>query len=126
MFLWVHYFDPHSAYLDRDEFKFAHSDDFAPSYNERYLRSREMDRAELDHVVDLYDEEIAVIDLHMGRLLDAGAARTDERDGVIVVTADHGELFGEHGLFGHGTVHEPVVRLPLVLAGSRVRDLAGR
>ena len=37
---------------------------------------------------------------------------------IAVVLADHGELFGEHALFGHSnTLYEPLIRVPMVMAG---------
>jgi arylsulfatase A-like enzyme len=38
---------------------------------------------------------------------------------IVAVMADHGELFGEHSLFGHSnTLYDPLIRVPLVLAGK--------
>jgi arylsulfatase A-like enzyme len=42
-------------------------------------------------------------------------------DAVVVITADHGEMLGEHGHVGHGkTLRDPVVRVPLL-----IHDTAG-
>jgi arylsulfatase A-like enzyme len=50
-------------------------------------------------------------------LLETFAARgLLERDTVVVLTADHGELLGEHGLLDHQySLYQPLVRVPLVL-----------
>jgi arylsulfatase A-like enzyme len=38
---------------------------------------------------------------------------------IVVVISDHGELFGEHTLFGHSnTLYEPLIRIPMVIAGG--------
>jgi arylsulfatase A-like enzyme len=34
---------------------------------------------------------------------------------MVVVTADHGEEFGEHGGFGHGNIFRPITHVPLVI-----------
>jgi arylsulfatase A-like enzyme len=61
------------------------------------------------------------------RWVDGLLARTVERleawglleNAVLVVTADHGEAFGEHGLLGHGrSLHDELVRVPLVVRGA--------
>jgi len=40
-------------------------------------------------------------------------------DALIIVTSDHGEMLGEHGVFGHGShVWDPLTRVPLVVNGS--------
>jgi hypothetical protein len=42
-------------------------------------------------------------------------------DAIVVITADHGEMLGEHGQLGHGkTLRDPVVRVPLL-----IHDTAG-
>ena len=38
---------------------------------------------------------------------------------VVIVTSDHGEDLGLHGLWGHGTLHETTVRVPLILRDPR-------
>ncbi len=90
-FLWVHLFEPHAPYGD--------------AASGRPLSDR-------------YDDEIAEADRQVGRLLDGlGAARAET---LIVVTADHGEAFGEHGEIGHSLfVYDTTLQVPLILAGPR-------
>ena len=91
-FLWVHLFEPHAPYGDAST-----------------------GRA----VGDRYDDEIAEADRQVGRLLDGlGAARAET---LVVVTADHGEAFGEHGEIGHSLfVYDTTLRVPLILQGPGV------
>lgn len=92
-FLWVHYLDPHADYL-------KHAD--APTFG-RSAR-------------DQYDHEVAHTDRHIGRLLDHVAKSTFASRTNIIVTSDHGEAFGEHGMMRHGfELWEPLVRVPLVI-----------
>jgi arylsulfatase A-like enzyme len=75
-----------------------------------------LSRAQRVAAVDRYDGEIRYMDFHLGRLLEAlkRAGRYD--DAMIVIVGDHGELFGEHGVMGHGRwLYEPVVRIPLLV-----------
>ncbi len=71
--------------------------------------------------IDLYDAQLAALDRSL-----AGLDRVLERSGVagetlIVVTADHGERFFEHGGIDHGrALDEPVVKIPLIFAGPGV------
>jgi len=91
-YLWVHYVDPHAAYVPHAEFDFG-------------SKSR-----------DLYDGEVAFVDHHLGRLL--ALLRTPQFDDrtAIIVTSDHGEAFGEHGLYRHGfEVWEELVHVPLIV-----------
>jgi glucan phosphoethanolaminetransferase (alkaline phosphatase superfamily) len=86
-FAWVHYLEPHAPYD-------------APGWS--------------DHA--RYRGEVAKVDAELGRLLDALAAdgRLDET--LVVLTADHGEEFGEHGGRWHGySLYDEVVRVPLII-----------
>jgi arylsulfatase A-like enzyme len=77
--------------------------------------------AELAHLRRLYDAGIRVWDNELARLLDdLEAAGVAERT-VVVVTADHGEGFLEHGRLKHGTsLYDELIRVPLVLHGPGV------
>jgi arylsulfatase A-like enzyme len=90
LFLWVHLDEPHEPYE-------AHADhDFG------------------DRAIDRYDAEIAAADEALGTIVHAFRAARPRA--LVVVTADHGEEFGERGGRGHGaTVYDEQVRVPLVL-----------
>jgi arylsulfatase A-like enzyme len=97
LFVWMHLFDPHKPYHPPMPFDGR----WPPETQQKIQR---------------YDSEIRYADSHISRVID----RFDEmagRDGTVyVVTADHGEAFGEHGWHGHGAhLHEEAVRVPLVL-----------
>jgi arylsulfatase A-like enzyme len=96
-FAWFHYLDPHPQYVPHDE---------APDFGGG---SVSRDRA-------LYDGEVWFADKHIGRVLDYIASQPWGADTAIVLTADHGESFGEHGFWKHGReLWESVVRVPLVI-----------
>lgn len=60
-------------------------------------------------------------DANVGRLLAAVHAAGLDGDTAIVVTADHGELLGEHDQIGHnGGVWEPLTRVPLIVRAPGV------
>jgi len=59
---------------------------------------------------------IAGLDADVGALLDSLEASGRLRNTLIVVASDHGEEFGEHGLFGHGnSLYRPALRVPLLV-----------
>jgi arylsulfatase A-like enzyme len=73
-------------------------------------------------MIDQYDGEVAWHDAHIGRLLDGlrEAGRLDEA--IVAIVADHGEGFGEHGVWGHNAgLFEEVVRIPMIFRGTGVR-----
>jgi arylsulfatase A-like enzyme len=77
-----------------------------------------------------YADAVAYMDYVMGGFLDALTAMGADADTLVILTADHGEEFGEHGRFFHGDgLHDEVLRVPLILrlpsavpAGGRVRQ----
>jgi arylsulfatase A-like enzyme len=96
-FVWIHYFDPHFAYLEHEPWKSFGS---TPS--------------------DRYDQEIAFTDSQVGRLLDFFRGRGSAKRTVIVFTADHGEEFGEHGGEYHDTCFQEVLAVPTCIGGPGI------
>ena len=86
------------------------------------------DPADVRHLLDLYDAGIRTTDDAIGRFLDRLEKSGDLDDLLVVVTSDHGEAFGEHGLFLHETVFSENVRVPFLIrlpgghSGGRVLD----
>src|SRR5690606_7471572 len=73
--------------------------------------------------MDRYDSEIRKVDDHLGRLVREARARL-QRDVIVVISADHGEEFRDHGGLYHGsTLYEEQVRVPLIVSAP---DLAPR
>jgi len=100
LFLWVHFFEPHEPYVVHPGHVFSGG----PSPD-----------------VDAYDSEVAEADDGIGRIVQL--VRQRRPDPVVLVTADHGEEFGEHGGRYHGTtVYEEQVRVPLVVVGPGVQE----
>jgi choline-sulfatase len=63
-----------------------------------------------------YDAEVTEADRQAGRIFEAAG-----EDTAIVLTADHGEAFGEHGEIGHSIfVYDTTLRVPLILAGPGI------
>jgi arylsulfatase A-like enzyme len=68
---------------------------------------------------DSYDNCIAALDQQVGALLDELERRGVLRDTLVIITSDHGEQFGEHGVFNHGfSVYAQEVRVPLLILSS--------
>jgi hypothetical protein len=92
-FAWYHFLDPHDQYV-------SHEADGIPPYGPK-LR-------------DKYDAEVTFTDRYLGKLLDFIDGKPWGKRTVIVVTADHGEAFGEHNMFSHGfELWENLVHVPL-------------
>jgi len=105
-FLFAHYMDPHDPY-------FVH-----PYNGEGYARVANPNppAGVAERYLALYDGEIAYLDGHLGRLF-AELKRLGLYDNTLVVlTADHGEEFHEHGGWWHGTtLYDEQIHVPLVM-----------
>ena len=63
-----------------------------------------------------YDDCLAYLDLRLGELFDELQRRGVLDQTIVIVTADHGEGFGEHDLFDHGqSLYRTEIRVPLVM-----------
>lgn len=155
-FLWVHYVDPHRPYLppspyDRRYLGGARAapqstlqessalaiQDHAPN-RDPYEPGTRVDwqivtaGTSFDGYIARYDGEIRYTDDQIRRLVESIAPGRLNRT-LLVFTADHGESFGEQGVFGHGpTAHDSNSRIPLVFrlpgevpAAQRISAVAG-
>ncbi|MFP4355674.1 MAG: sulfatase [Phycisphaerae bacterium] len=68
-----------------------------------------------------YAAEIENIDRQVGRFLELLGQRGEMDNTLIVFSSDHGEMLGDHGLWGKSTWYEPSVGIPLIVAGPDVR-----
>ncbi len=129
---YLHYMDPHDPYTPpaalrppappgvRPEVAAGQVDGLA-----RRLNGSPLAAAEVNHLRRLYDAEIRAWDAELGTLLDALARRGLGGSTIVVLTADHGEEFQEHGRLKHRVhLYDELLHVPLVIAGPGVR--AGR
>lgn len=73
-------------------------------------------RAEFEHMMLGYDATIACTDHHIQQVLDQLEAQGELEDTVIIITADHGDSFGEHGIYSdHVNADESVHHIPLII-----------
>jgi arylsulfatase A-like enzyme len=90
---WSHFVDPHDAYV-------KHAD-FPPSAHPQR---------------GVYDGEVSYEDHVIGTVLEALRERGLDGETAVVLTADHGESFGEHGYRRHGfSIYEEEVHVPFFL-----------
>jgi len=72
--------------------------------------------AELEALLGVYDASLRDLDDATGRLMAGLAERGVLDDTVVVVVGDHGEHFGENGMFDHRwSVHQALLHVPLVV-----------
>jgi arylsulfatase A-like enzyme len=124
VFLFLHFYDVHYPYEAPGAFETRFDraggrDD--PEYKKYtwYLK-HPVEAEQLEHQIAQYDEEIAYVDDQLRRLMAAFAEAG--REPWILVTADHGEEFGERGSWGHGhTLGPEQLHVPFLLAGPGIQ-----
>ena len=128
LFVYLQYMEPHTPYDPtaqyRRQFTRSHEgvDETAAMSNlTSTLRgTKRLPPNEIDLLSSLYDGEVASVDAEL-RTLFADLQKTGFLDNaVIVITADHGEEFGEHGEMGHGkTLYNTALRVPLIVLAPK-------
>jgi arylsulfatase A-like enzyme len=123
-FLFVNFYEPHGPYQHVPRaFRRRYTDVDLSLRALEVIGNRVMTATQNGHRLsaedaatgrDLLDGAIAAADALLGELLELVG---DEP--IVVVLSDHGELFGEHTLYGHSnTLYEPLIRIPMVIAGG--------
>jgi arylsulfatase A-like enzyme len=125
-FVYLHYLGPHSPYRPPPPFDRAFSEvgvvERVVDPPHAWSGKDAFSPADTQQMIDKYDGEVAWHDAHIGRLLDGlrEAGRLDQA--IVAIVADHGEGFGEHGVWGHNAgLFEEVVRIPMIFRGTGVR-----
>jgi arylsulfatase A-like enzyme len=129
-FLFVHYFDPHMPYAPAAPYDTLFDPDYGGTLGASFnivgtagLREEWVGQydswpdPDKDHIVALYDGEIAFADRAIGELID-GVAKRGLRDRTLVVfLSDHGEEFFDHGGLDHGhSLFDELIHVPLVVS----------
>jgi arylsulfatase A-like enzyme len=90
-FAWFHFLDPHDKYQPHEGISYGHS------------------------IRDLYDAEVTFTDQHIGKLLDFVASQPWGSRTAVLLSADHGEAFGEHNHFRHGfELYDVLTHVPMM------------
>ena len=129
LFLFMHYWDPHTPYGPRPPYDTlhyepgSHSTQLAevkklhPEYYAALLQSMKLRYPDdYDYVVAQYDGEISQVDAEVGRLIQTLKARGNWDNTIFLFLSDHGECFGEGGFyFDHHGLYDAVTHIALLL-----------
>jgi len=97
-FAWAHYMDPHDQYNQHPE---------SPEFGRKGK--------------DRYDSEVFYTDLWIGKLLAWAEQQPWWKKTAVIISADHGEAFGEHGMYKHAfEVWNELIHIPLIIKAPGV------
>lgn len=120
-FLFIHMWDVHFDFIPPPPYDKMFDPDYDGDitgenffFNPRVVAT--MPKRDLEHLIALYDGEIAWTDHCLGEILDDLRQRGLYDNSIIVITADHGTAFFEHGLKAHrNALYDEVIRIPLII-----------
>ncbi len=130
-FLFVNYLEthdpyfPHSPSLPGVNYNFRDKDGLPYEF---LRRVPEQSNREIQGLRKLYDNEIAYLDAHLHRLLNYLNGTAARGKTVFILTSDHGEILGEHDLFGHDLgLYREEIEIPFIIfgAGLKGKKVAG-
>jgi arylsulfatase A-like enzyme len=121
-FAFLNYFDAHDPYgppasFDRHFRVTPETDQDAYTIrNWFFLDKKTLTPRQIALINDAYDDSLAYLDGRLGQLFDELERRGHLENTMIIVTADHGEHFGEHNLYGHASsLYSPEIHVPLLI-----------
>jgi arylsulfatase len=128
-FLWFHYMDTHFPYNPKNlswtqrinAIRLNHK--MIQRNGAQTLQSgKDITLHEAKKIHALYEQEIAYVDQSLGQFLEQLAdIEVSPENTYLILTADHGEQFMEHGGMSHGEFYEENIRIPLILHGPDIR-----
>jgi arylsulfatase A-like enzyme len=122
-FAWIHPMDVHAPYEAPDQYQQKYLDEPVGR-----VRSQKLARAAVHHPNELtiedwrlqkrlYKAECRYLDSQIRRLFNSLSRRGELEDTIVVFTADHGDMHGEHGRGGHPQEFwEEIIRVPFALS----------
>ncbi len=116
-FAYYHFFSPHAPYRPSIDYFSMFFDNYRPVAKPKHPLGGTLSQKELNGHRRRYDQYIADIDHQFGRMLDILERSGILDNSIVVITADHGEMF-ERGIVGHSApiMYDPVVHIPLLIS----------
>jgi arylsulfatase A-like enzyme len=118
-FLFINYIDVHDPYIPPEPYR----GEFSKSNNPGGILNCSIGRCyptltaeQIQAEKDAYDGAVSYVDNQINQLLDGLQKRGLLENTIIIITSDHGEAFGEHGMYLHdNSLYREVIHVPLIL-----------
>lgn len=113
LFMFVNFMEAHDPYI------VGNGELFSGEANKmlRYLSGdSNISNNQISHYRHLYQNEMNILDKYLERIINFLIKNNSYNNSVIVITADHGQNFGEEHYYGHGVLlSDSLVRVPLLI-----------
>jgi arylsulfatase len=125
LFLYLYYRDPHTPYTPPPPYDILYDATYTGTLTgEAYGHGKDVvagtvvpTERDIEHLQAIYDGELTYWDMRFGELMADLEARGLLENTIIALTSDHGQMFGEHGLWTHhNSLLEEVLRVPLAIS----------
>lgn len=114
-FAFLNFIDAHEPYLPPKEFVSRLTNTLPIGHFPEDSKYYE-DPGIIQGLMAAYDGAIAYVDDQVNQLIEQLRARGLLENSVVVITSDHGEHFGDHGLLDHGnSMYRTLLHVPLLL-----------
>ena len=120
-FLWNHYMDPHGPYNPPAGYTYTDnklSNNQAQTlYQKAVDQPNKINNEERQILIKSYDGEIRYLDDQLREFFKIIEDMGLLAESLVIVTADHGDAFGEHGYYAHPRyLHESLIHVPLIIS----------
>ena len=127
-FAWAHFMDLHWPYHLEEELvrpgEIAQAwKDLADmhgraNFHGRSARDKPITAAQREHFIALYERSLQYLDAQVGRFMDYIQSSRFSENTIVILVADHGEEFLDHGRWGHweSNLYDEILRVPLIVS----------
>ncbi|MDO8724575.1 MAG: sulfatase-like hydrolase/transferase [Candidatus Methanoperedens sp.] len=124
-FIWMHYMDTHEPHLPINK--------YSPKISKRKLYdlnknmgsvNPKLDDDDLEKLIGLYNAETRYVDEAIGAIYNFLKYNNLINNTYVIITADHGQQFMEHGQLGHGLyLYDELIHVPLIIIGPGIGEI---
>lgn len=123
-FIWMHYMDPHYPYVPPDEYMSYFSSREEAFNFDLSINFEKPSKDTVEVLRKLYAGEVRYVDACIGEILKFLDEKALLDDSLVLLMADHGHAFMEHGRFGHAydILYNEVLGVPLIIHGLNTAE----
>ncbi|HEX9757368.1 MAG TPA: sulfatase [Nitrospiria bacterium] len=111
-FVSLHYMDIHGPYISRSGWQFKNRMEAGSVWKKATISPEKINPSEKEKMLAVYKEKMKYLDSQIGELLN----ENDDSRSMIIITGDHGDLFGTRGYYGHPDIFcNEMINVPLFI-----------